>query len=105
MFPAVKALNDHLSQGGFEVPGSQSDQVKKDIDTLFSKQSNRADLLVMHSGTLVATDPQFKEVAVRTIAALRLGPGVASSKIIDPYSAPDRFISSDGHTLTASIGI
>jgi RND superfamily putative drug exporter len=103
-FPAVKALNDHLSQGGFEVPGSQSDQVKHDIDTVFSRnQAQFNDLLVMHSDTLVATDPAFKSTALRVIAALRRGPGVASSKVGSPYSAPQRFISRDGHTLTATI--
>ena len=103
-FPAVKALNDHLSQGGFEVPGSQSDQVKNDIDTVFSRnQAQFNDLLVMHSDTLVASDPRFKQSALRVIAALSRGPGVAGTKIRSPYSAPQRFVSPDGHTLTATI--
>src|SRR5437016_6650731 len=103
-FPAVKSLSNNLSQGGFEVPGSQSDLVKHDIDTVFSRnQAQFNDLLVMHSDSLVATDAQFKTTALRVLTALGHAPGVAGSKIVSPYAAPDRFISKDGHTLTATI--
>jgi RND superfamily putative drug exporter len=104
MFPFVKSLNDNLSQGGFEVPGSQSDQVKHDIDTVFAgHQFNRSDLLVMHSDEQVAVDPSFRSVVTGVLAALQHGPGVAAT--IDPYSAPERFISPDQHTLTAIVGL
>src|SRR5205807_6611347 len=98
-FPALKSLSSNLSQGGFEVPGSQSDQVKRDIDTVFSRnQAQFNDLLVMHSDTLVATEPAFRTTATKVIAALGRAPGVSGSKIVSPYSAPARFISRDGHT-------
>src|SRR5205823_15120792 len=103
-FPAVKSLSNNLSQGGFEVPGSQSDQVKHDIDTVFSRnQAQFNDLLVMHSDTLTATEAAFKSAVEGELAALRRAPGLAWSKIVDPYSAPNRFISGDGHTLTVSL--
>ena len=102
--PFVKTFSGNLSQGGFEVPGSQSDRVKHDIETVFSKnQTQFNDLLVMHSDTLVATDDAFRSAAERELAALRTAPGVAGSKIVDPYVAQARFISQDGHTLTATI--
>src|SRR5205814_5351181 len=92
-FPAVKSLSNNLSQGGFEVPGSQSDQVKHDIDTVFSRhQAQFNDLLVMHSDTLVATDQHFRASVADVVDGLRKAPGIAWSKIVDPYSAPDRFI-------------
>jgi RND superfamily putative drug exporter len=103
-FPAVKALNDNLSQGGFEVPGSQSDQVKRDIETVFAKnQSQFNDLLVMHSDTLAADDPAFREAFHRVAAGLRKGPGV--KRVVDPYLHPEQFVSPDGHTLTARVGL
>jgi len=104
MFPFVKTLSDNLSQGGFEVPGSQSDQVKHDVETVFAKnQSQFNDLLVMRSATLTATDPAFKAAVAAEIAALRSAPGVSGAKIADPYSAPPRFISKDGHTVTVTV--
>ena len=102
--PFVKTFSSNLSQGGFEVPGSQSDRVKHDIDTVFSKnQSQFNDLLVMRSLTLKASDPQFKDTAEKVLAALKAAPGIAASKIVDPYVAPERYISPDGHVLTAAI--
>src|SRR5439155_17997663 len=102
--PFVKTFNDNLSQGGFEVPGSQSDQVKHDIDTVFSKnQAQFNDLLVMHSGSLTATDPTFKAAVEGELNALKHAPGIAWSKIVDPYLAPNRYISKDGHTVTVAI--
>ncbi|MFN2542995.1 MAG: MMPL family transporter [Actinomycetota bacterium] len=104
MFPAVKALSDNLSQGGFEVPGSQSDQVKNDIETVFARtQSQFNDLLVMHSDTLSADDEAFRMVFHRVAAGLERGPGVG--RVVNPYDQPEQFISSDGHTLTARIGL
>jgi putative drug exporter of the RND superfamily len=104
MMPFVKTLSDHLSQGGFEVPGSQSDLVKRDIDTVFAKnQAQLNDLLVMRSPTLKATDPAFKAAVAKEIAALRRAPGVSGSKIVDPFTAAVRFISKDGHTVTVTI--
>ena len=57
-FAPLSKLTDRLSQGGFEVPGSQSDEVKKDIDRYFTDQFEFTDLLVMRS-TLTADDPAF----------------------------------------------
>src|SRR5437773_2033757 len=81
MMPFVKTLSDNLSQGGFEVPGSQSDLVKHDVETVFAKnQSQFNDLLVMRSATLTAKDQPFMEAVKREIAALKQAPGIAGSK-------------------------
>jgi len=103
MGPFLGKLNARLSQGGFEVPGSQSDQVKRDIDTQFKGQFEFTDLLVLNSGTLSATDPKFHAVFDSTRAALLRSPGVGA--VSDSYGSPQRFISQDGHTLTATVGL
>jgi RND superfamily putative drug exporter len=104
MMPFVKTLSDNLSQGGFEVPGSQSDLVKHDVETVFAKnQSQFNDLLVMRSATLAATDQPFRDAVEREIAVLKTAPGIAGSKIVDPYVFPARFISKDGHTVTVTV--
>src|SRR5919198_826726 len=102
-FAPLGKLTDRLSQGGFEVPGSQSDHVKTDIDRYFTDQFEFTDLLFMHSSTLTADDPAFHRTFARIKEAVEGAPGVAA--VVDPYASPDRFISSDGRTLTATVGL
>src|SRR2546423_140017 len=59
--PLLGKLTDRLSQGGFEVPGSQSFQVRGLVQTDFH-ESDVTDSLVLHSDTLTARDPEFKSV-------------------------------------------
>ena len=101
--PLLGKLNARLSQGGFEVPGSQSDQVRRAIETEFRGQFEFTDLLVLHSDSLTAQDGQFREAFGAVRAALMKAPGVAA--VSDPYASPERSISSDGHTLTATVGL
>ena len=100
--PALGKISDNLSQGGFEVPGSQSDFVAKAIENDFSAYE-LTDLLVMKSDRLVATDPQFRATFAKVRAALLEAPGVEA--VSDPYAAPERSISADGRVLTAVVGI
>ncbi len=101
--PFLGKLNARLSQGGFEVPGSQSDQVRRAVETEFKGQFEFSDLLVMHSGSLTAQDPAFRQTfdAIRT--ALTRAPGVGA--VSDAYVSPERSISRDGHTLWATVGL
>src|SRR6266516_6276576 len=103
MGPFLGKLTDRLSQGGFEVPGSQSDQVKRAIENDFKGQYEFSDTLVMHSGSLTAQDPQFHAVFDRVRLALLAAPGVGA--VDDPYAAPALFISQDRRTLTAQVGL
>ena len=100
--PALGKISDNLSQGGFEVPGSQSDFVAKAVEGDFSG-TDLTDLLVMQSDDLTATAPQFRAAFAKVRAALLEAPGVAA--VADPYAAPQQFISKDGHVLTATVAI
>ncbi len=100
--PALGKISDNLSQGGFEVPGSQSDFVAKAVENDFSAYE-LTDLLVMKSDTLTATDPKFRQTFGTVRDALLKAPGVAA--VSDPYAAPERSISRDGRVLTATVGI
>jgi RND superfamily putative drug exporter len=101
--PLLAKLTGRLSQGGFEVPGSQSDEVRKALETDFGGQFTLTDLLVMNSDRLAADDPEFRGTFEQIRDALAAGPGVAA--VSDPYASPERAISSDGHTLTAVVGL
>jgi putative drug exporter of the RND superfamily len=100
--PAVMRLADRLSQGGFEVPGSQSQRVAQAVKTDFHR-SDLTDSLVVHSASLVATDPEFRRVLQSSHAGLSRGPGVES--VGDPYSGTQGSISADGHTAIAVVGL
>src|SRR2546427_6519152 len=101
--PLLGKLNARLSQGGFEVPGSQSDQVRQAIQTEFKGQFELTDLLVLHSDSVSAQDPQFHQTFDAVRAALLKAPGVGA--VADAYASPERSISGDGHTLTATVGL
>jgi len=101
--PLLGKLNARLSQGGFEVPGSQSDQVRRAIETEFRGQFEFNDLLVLHSDSLTAQDAEFRQTFDAVRAALMTAPGVAA--VGDPFASPQRSISADGHTLTATVGL
>jgi RND superfamily putative drug exporter len=100
--PALMKLSDNLSQGGFEVPGSQSDFVANAVETDFSA-TEITDLLVMKSDKLTAASPEFRNAFLKVRDALLKAPGVAA--VSDPYTAPRQFISEDRHVLTATVQI
>jgi RND superfamily putative drug exporter len=103
MGPLLGKLNARLSQGGFEVPGSQSDQVRLAIQKDFKGQYEFNDTLVMHSDSLTADDPAYQAAFAKIRDALLAAPGVGDVK--DPYSLPQLFISPDGHTVTSQVGL
>ncbi|MFY9588715.1 MAG: MMPL family transporter [Actinomycetota bacterium] len=99
----LQKLNDRLSQGGFEVPGSQSFQFAQIEKKEFTGRAEFSDLLVMRSKTFLATDPQFRAAWLKIKAAFAKAPGIGP--MADPYSAPERFISPDKHVMIAIAGL
>jgi putative drug exporter of the RND superfamily len=99
----LQKLNDRLSQGGFEVPGSQSFAVAEAIKTEFTGRYEFSDLLVLRSRDFTATDPRFKAAWAKIGTAFAGAPGIG--QVSDPYAAPDRFISRDGHVAIAIAGL
>lgn len=103
VFPLIGKLGDRLSNGGFEVPGSQSDRVLKAMQDEFTGQFEFSDLLVLRSETLTADDPAFRRTFEEAREALLRGPGVGA--VSDPYASPERSIGEEGRTLTATVGL
>ena len=99
----LQKLNDRLSQGGFEVPGSQSFVVAEAIKTEFTGRYEFSDLLVVRSKAFTATDPRFKAAWAKIKPAFQKSPGIG--EVTDPYLAPDRFVSKDGHVVIAIAGL
>ena len=98
--PFMGKLSSRLSQGGFEVPGSQSDRVKQVLVHDFH-HSNLTDTLVLYSRSLTDRDPAFRTAFDRVRTSLLKAPGVES--VSDPFSGPARAVSRDGHTATSVV--
>jgi RND superfamily putative drug exporter len=100
--PLLGKLSERLSQGGFEVPGSESDQATE-LGREFRGQHDITSTLVLWSETKDAQDPAFEAQFERVRTALLEAPGVDA--VSDPYAQPERAISPDGMTLVAEVGL
>lgn len=101
--PQLAELQDRMSNGGFEVPGSQSDRVRLALEQDFKGQYRFSDLLVFRSDKFEATEPAFRAVVLTTTEELSKAPGVGA--VADPYAALERSMSPDRHTLITSVGL
>lgn len=99
----LRQLGDRLSQGGFEVPGSQSARVQEAVQTEFTGQFEFSDQVVMQSSTVPVDDPRFRGAFEDVRAELLEAPGVGG--VTDPYATPERSIGPDGRTLVATVGL
>jgi RND superfamily putative drug exporter len=101
--PLLLPIQSRLSQGGFDVPGSDSDRVHSAVTSDFKGDYKLTDLLVVHSDSVAARDPEMQRVIASLRTALAGAPGVVA--VSDPYADSRRMISADGHTLTAVVGL
>ena len=116
--PFLQKLADRLSQGGFEVPGSQSDRVKQIVENDFH-QSELTDSLVLRSTAISANDPTcatgqcpYAQTFDRIAAALVQPTEDGFEEVLavaDPFdsSSPpgSTAISGDGHLVTARVSL
>ncbi|HEX6261484.1 MAG TPA: MMPL family transporter [Actinomycetota bacterium] len=102
-FVPLRELGDRLSQGGFEVPGSESERVQLAVQSEFTGQFEFSDQLVMRSESVTVDDPRFREAFGDVRAALLEAPGVGD--VTDPYATPERSIGPDGRTLVSTVGL
>ncbi|HZA60902.1 MAG TPA: MMPL family transporter [Actinomycetota bacterium] len=104
--PLLGKLSDRLSQGGFEVPGSQSARALE-LSREFRGRHDITSTLVVWSETGTVQDPEFVALFQDVRTALLAGPGVA--EVTDPYVLPEqeaaRYFSQDGKVLTAEVGL
>ncbi len=119
-FPFVAKLSDRLSQGGFEVPGSQSDRVRQALKEDF-QQSDLTDSLVLRSTAISANDPacatgqcDFAVVFDRIAADIRKPTDDGFREVVGVANPFDRqhpappgstAISQDGHLVTARVSL
>ncbi|HEY7282185.1 MAG TPA: MMPL family transporter [Actinomycetota bacterium] len=123
--PFLQKLSGRLSQGGFEVPGSQSDRVRQAVESDFH-QSELTDSLVLRSTSTSAVQCATTEGASAAVAACpfadafhRIAAALARPTtdgfheviaVADPFAArpPEpgtTAISGDGHLVTARVSL
>ena len=59
----ASGLTDRLGSGGFEVPGSQSLAVQRDLERRFANQFPTTALVTVHDEARTVDDPAFRAVA------------------------------------------
>ena len=67
-----------LSGAGWEATGSESVQVRDDVEREFGGQGGAALMAVVHSGSRTSTDPAFRATVAEVARLLRADPAVAS---------------------------
>jgi putative drug exporter of the RND superfamily len=100
----ASGLQDRLGSGGFEVPGSQSLAVQRDLEQRFANQFPTTALVTVHDGARAVDEPAYRAV-VQGIAA-RVGAvpdvGGVESFISTGSSA---FVSPDRRTTYLVVGL
>ncbi len=101
--PMLSSLTSRLSNGGFEVPGSQSDQVRQALETEFEGQTELTALVVFSSETSTAQEPEYQAVVQDTLRRLLQVDHISSAA--SPYDAPAQLISKDGTVATSIVNV
>ncbi len=89
-----------LSGAGWQANGSESVQVREQVDAAFAGNGAYALQLAVHSDRLTASDPRFRRTLVRAERILAADPAV--STVTPPR--PGASISRDGHTAVIRAG-
>ena len=101
--PMVGSLTTRLSQGGFEVPGSQSDRVRLALENEFEGQTELSALVVFSSETKTVRDPEYRAVVEDALRRLLAVDHISSAA--SPYDAPAQLISGDGTVATSIVNV
>src|SRR5687767_11035078 len=68
--PFVGQLTERRSNGGFEVPGSQSERVRIAVQNDFEGLAQFSDILILDSKDITAQDPRFQQTFQKVKAAI-----------------------------------
>jgi uncharacterized membrane protein YdfJ with MMPL/SSD domain len=97
-------LQDRLGSGGFEVPGSQSLAVQRDLERRFANQFPTTALVTVHDQTRTVDDPAFRAVVEGVAARVGAVPGVGGVSSFVSTGSP-AFVSPDRRTTYLVAGL
>ena len=81
-------LSGRLSQGGFQIAGSTSQNAINVVSSKFTNQFPASMTLVLTSPTLAPSDPAFEAVIAKTAAAVKQAGGPVIGGIVTPAENP-----------------
>jgi len=100
----ASGLTDRLGSGGFEVPGSQSLAVQRDLEQRFANQFPTTALVTVHDEARTVDDPAFRAVVEGIAARVGAVPGVGGVQSFSSTGSP-AFVSPDRHTTYLVAGL
>jgi RND superfamily putative drug exporter len=100
----ASGLQDRLGSGGFEVPGSQSLAVQRDLERRFANQFPTTALVTVHDETRSVDDPAFRAVVEGVAARVRAVPDVGGVESFITTGSP-AFVSPDRRTTYLVAGL
>ena len=100
----ASGLTDRLGSGGFEVPGSQSLAVQRDLEQRFANQFPTTALVTVHDGARTVDDPAFKAVVEGIATRVEAVPNVGGVESFVSTGSP-AFVSPDRHTTYLVVGL
>src|SRR5688572_10143198 len=100
----ASGLQDRLGSGGFEVPGSQSLAVQRDLEGRFASQFPTTALVTVHDPNRTVDDPAFRALLEGIAARLRAVPNVGGVESLVTSGSP-AFVSPDRHTTYLVAGL
>jgi RND superfamily putative drug exporter len=100
----ASGLQDRLGSGGFEVPGSQSLAVQRDLEQRFANQFPTTALVTVHDDARTVDDPAFRSVVEQIAARVEAVPGVGGVVSFASTGSPS-FVSPDRRTTYLVAGL
>src|SRR4029450_14308 len=93
----ASGLQDRLGSGGFEVPGSQSLAVQRNLERRFTHQFPTTALVTVPDPARTVDDPAFRPILQDLAARVRAVPNVGAVESWLTTGSP-AFVSPDRHT-------
>jgi RND superfamily putative drug exporter len=100
----ASGLTDRLGSGGFEVPGSQSLAVQRDLEQRFANQFPTTALVTVLDGARTVDDPAFRAVVEGIATRVGEVPDVGGVESVVSTGGP-AFVSPDQHTTYLVVGL
>src|SRR5215208_3226264 len=100
----ASGLQDRLGSGGFEVPGSQSLAVQRDLERRFANQFPTTALVTVHDQARTVDDPAFRTVVESVATRVGAVPGVGGVSSFVSTGSP-AFVSPDRRTTYLVVGL
>ncbi|HEX8134433.1 MAG TPA: MMPL family transporter, partial [Actinomycetes bacterium] len=100
----ASGLEDRHGSGGFEVPGSQSLAVQRDLERRFASQFPATALVTVHDGARRVDDPAYRAVVERIAGRVGAVPNVGAVQSFLSTGSP-AFVSPDRHTTYLVAGL